>query len=977
MRRLGVAALLAGGLAALLLLAAWQVPPLLDWDRYRATIERVAAAGIGRPVRIAGPIRLSLLPAVVLHAGDVTVADTGDGAVAAVRELRMRVGLRALLTGRVEPQDLVLHGARMRLPWPPAGFTLRGTPPPGGLHARVEDGTLLLGGLAFGAVSGDISAGGPETAVSASGLATVLGRPWRMTGRLGRPGADGSATLEVSLDGQGSGGGADAGSFVGSGAAFTGQVAADGGVSGRITGRGPDLALLLPAPSQPWSADGRLVAGSGLVVADDLALTIAGSPARGAVALRLLPKLRLDAALATNRLDLDAWLPPLLHGGPVPLPTGIDLSAEAAPLAGGLLRHLRAGFELSGGQVSLREAEAVLPGDADLRLSGVLTGTRFDGGARLAAPDLAQTLAWLRPRAAALGDALPLGSLRAATLAASVQADGGDVAFDGLVGDVDGVPVSGSLGVHGGARPGLAAALHLVGPVLDRWLPAVPSDMAQAAAGLTAASRWAAGFDADVAVTAERPVWHGTVFERGAMDGAAHGGVLELRRAALAGPALAATLSGSLDPALRVTDGRFALQLAQADPLGDRLPAAWQFARPLLRGPAALEASATGPVGAWVTALHAELADARLRLEGRWDLPGRHWSGSVFLHHPGAPRLLAALGLGGAVGWLGDGSFSLQAGLDQAPDRTALGGLELSAGGLRATGDLALAWPAGAAPALTGGLSIDTLPVPRPYLQSSDPLPLDALPWLDAAVSVRAAHLLWGDGAEGGPASARIGLAGGTLHVADITASLAGGTLAGDLTVTSGALPQLHAAATLTGAVLDGGLFGTAVDLVAGVLDGAADVTARGYSPAALFGSLQGTLHLAARTGAVAGFDAGELLSALQGAPARAAGGPDGTVLQAATQALGHGATPFTRLDAAGTLAGGLFTIGQASAASPSAAITAAGTVDLPGDSVDLALTLQPALDAAPAIGLRLIGAAGQPDRIGGLAALTRWLATR
>ena len=375
----------------LTLVAAWQGPRFLDWDRYRGTIESIASAGLGRPVRIAGPIGLSLLPAAVLRAGDVTIADTGDGAGAAVAELRMRVALQALLTGRVAAQDLVLVGARMRLPWPLAGFSLHGAPPPGGLHARVENGTLLLGGLRVTAISGELLAGGPDTALSASGLATVLGRPWRMTGRLGRPGSDGSATVAISLDGQGAG--------VGTGGLLTGQVAADGSVSGRIAGRGPDLSLLLPAPSQPWSADGRLVAGSGLLVADDLELAIGGSPARGAVALRLLPALRLDAALATNRLDLDAWLPPLLHGGAVALPTGIDLSAEAAPFAGGTLRHLRAGFELTGDGVTLRETDAILPGDATLALSGTLLDGQFQGGARLDAPNLPQTLAWLRPRA--------------------------------------------------------------------------------------------------------------------------------------------------------------------------------------------------------------------------------------------------------------------------------------------------------------------------------------------------------------------------------------------------------------------------------------------------------------------------------------------------------------------------------------------------------------------------------------------------
>ena len=188
-RLLRIAALGACVLGALALLAAWQVPRFLDWDRYRATIERVASAGVGRPVQIAGPIRLALLPQAVLRAGDVTVADTGDGAGATVGELRMRVGLQRVAD---RPDRTAGPGAARRPDAPAlAACRLRAArvqPPPGGLHARVEDGTLQLGGMEVSGVSGDLSAGGPETALSASGLATVLGRPWRMTGRLGRAG---------------------------------------------------------------------------------------------------------------------------------------------------------------------------------------------------------------------------------------------------------------------------------------------------------------------------------------------------------------------------------------------------------------------------------------------------------------------------------------------------------------------------------------------------------------------------------------------------------------------------------------------------------------------------------------------------------------------------------------------------------------------------------------------------------------------
>ena len=53
------------GLAAILVVAVvavWQVPQYLDWNRYRATLEALATTTLGRPVTIHGPITLNLLP---------------------------------------------------------------------------------------------------------------------------------------------------------------------------------------------------------------------------------------------------------------------------------------------------------------------------------------------------------------------------------------------------------------------------------------------------------------------------------------------------------------------------------------------------------------------------------------------------------------------------------------------------------------------------------------------------------------------------------------------------------------------------------------------------------------------------------------------------------------------------------------------------------------------------------------------------
>ena len=92
-------------------------------------------------------------------------------------------------------------------------------------------------------------------------------------------------------------------------------------------------------------------------------------------------------------------------------------------------------------------------------------------------------------------------------------------------------------------------------------------------------------------------------------------------------------------------------------------------------------------------------------------------------------------------------------------------------------------------------------------------------------------------------------------------AHLAGGALTGALAVDTTGPPLVQARAAVAGAVVDGGLFGTPVDVIAGVADGSFDLTATGYSPAALLATLAGTAGGRVRNGALSGLDAGQVLS--------------------------------------------------------------------------------------------------------------------
>ena len=960
MRLLRIAGGALAGLLLLIVLAAWLAPRLLDWNQYRDAIASFASTSLGRPVRIQGPVSLTLLPRPVLTASNVILPNPGDGFSAGVAELRLQVALGSLLTGRLEAEDMTLHGARMRLPWPFSAGALQQDRPAwlNGLHARVEDGTLLIGSLTITDIAGTLAADPVTGTFAVDGLAAGLGRRWRVTARLGRAGGDGSAPLELSLDGQ------DA--TQDTGGTFSGQLAPDGTLAGRVVGRGRDLSQLIAGPAAPWHASGRFRGGDGLALADDLDVEIGGVPARGAVALRLLPQARLDAALATSRLDLATWLPNLLRGGSTTIPTSVDLSAEAVTLAGGTLRHARLAFDLTKAGVGLREATAILPGDATVNLAGHYAAGHFTGAGDIKAPDLRATLAWLQPNAPALVAAIPPNVMQTASLAANVTVAGGKLTLDGLNGVLDGTKLTGTLSVTPGGRPELTGNVSLPGLNLDHWTPDLPASMPDWVRMLAGWPGQAGGVNGQLIVTSAKPLWRGGTLDRMDFDATLQAGTLTIRRAALAAPDFSVSLSGTLAPSGRVTDGRLDASLGHAAALVPMLPPRWPPG--LFQGAAALHATVAGEPAALGETTHATMGDLRLDATGTADLVHQGWHGNIDFHHPGAPRLLEMAGMTGVASWLGDGSLSLTTALAIDPQHAAASGFSLSAGELRATGDLKL--DRGATPALTGQIDADTLPLPLPYIRSPDPLPIDLLRGWQGQVGVKAAHVLVGLSPALDHAAAGVALASGTLRVSGLTAEVAGGKLTGAVELAGGSSPHLAANGTIVGAMLSGPLLDGPLDLTNGHLDATINLTASGFSPGALLATLGGTGSATLTSGVLSGFDLAGVDAAL--------GLPDpATVQTAVARALQGGQTAFRKLTLDLTADRGAITVRQGSLQADAGRVALSGTLDLPIDAADMLFTLSSSRPGAPAIGLRVIGPPTAPRRTPELAVLTGWLAAR
>jgi len=494
---------------------------------------------------------------------------------------------------------------------------------------------------------------------------------------------------------------------------------------------------------------------------------------------------------------------------------------------------------------------------------------------------------------------------------------------------------------------------------LDNWLP-------EGKPTLSAIPVLLSTFDAEVKLEAKQVVLHGAVFAPISLDAAVAGGRLTLRKLDLLTAGVHATASGTVGEGGRITDGRLDLQAAKAAPLAGLLPDTVGFlgrsALALWQSPMTLQVLASGAPESLGLRLIAEVDDLRLEAQPTLNLRTGKWSGTLTLHHPGAPRLAEALGLAGAPTWLGDGSFSLVAQISAADQRLAADNFELAAGELRAGGMLALQRSATGS-TVTGQVTAETLTLPLPALHTADPLPIAALSGWQGSVKVEAGQVLLGLSPTLQRATATVSLAEGLLRIDGLSAKLGGGALTGSFSLdTKEEPPTATVNVELAGAAVSGPLFDLPLDLSAGALDAALSLTAAGHSPAALLATLNGGVRLTVPHGVLSGIDLDRATGDL----------PDSGV----SSALSGGSMAFDRLDVIAGADHGSIQMKEAQLRAVSGTIGITGSIDLPGSAADLRLALRPAVPNPPEIGLRLNGPFEALRRIPELAAVTRWRAT-
>ncbi|MFC3126365.1 AsmA family protein [Pseudoroseomonas globiformis] len=981
---------------ALLLAALWFGPRLTDWNEYRDRLAILAAGRLGQPVTLAGPVRLALLPQPMLEAGGVTIGGPDAEISVQAQALRLRLDWSALLQGRLEPREVAVVGAEIRLPWPPApGRTFRPPPWLTGLEGRIQESRVVLGAVVLERVEAMLAASGPADALRIQGRFRWRGTDSDFETTVGRPGWDGIAPLALTL------------SAARASISASGVLLPEGGFEGSVQGGGSDLAALLPAPTGAFRLRGRLSVDAELLTADELSLDIAGTPARGAATLRVEPVPRLDLALSAGRLELDPWIAALRSAGRLPLPFGLDLSAEAAGFRGNTLRRLRGAVLLEGERLILTDFSAVLPGDTEVELSGStsrsLPPAQPGGGARPPTSRNAQgetaqgragssaAPAWsdarleaalrfrgsnLRGTLLALG--VPLQSVDPARLRDGegrlrLTLEDGQLTLPEFAATLDGARISGAGTLRLGNRPALGLGLNLERLQLDGWLPP--------GMGWPEIQAHLAGIDANLRVSAAQARWHDLAVEGLSADLSLESGRLTARR--LAGRSLGAdlVLSGAAqlgetprlsELAVEATAERGATLLAAvARRAGGSLALAPLFQEQgLAQERLALRLTGNGPPQALALQGNLELGDLRAEANGTLDLPSSRYTGALTLRHPGAPRLLTETAGLHAPPWLGEGSFSFAGNLTaEAGKRGAvsIGQFDMIAAGLHLGGQLNLMLD-GARPRLSGRLRAETLPLPTPDTGSREPLSLSGLVAADAELALHLRRIDWSTGSYLEDLTTTLRLEAGRLRLDDLRARLGGGTLEGTLGLDAAASPPvLDVQGRLSGASLTTPWAMPPLELRTGQLEAEAKLRATGHSPAALLATSTGEGRLALREGVLGGVDLRSAYLAAEAATMAAAEAGLRT-------ALSGGATGFEALDARLQLDTGRLTLvdGRLAMAETPGAILR-GEADLARGTADLMMMLKDG--EAPEFGLRLTGPIRDARRVLELADWLSWRA--
>ncbi|HVV94250.1 MAG TPA: AsmA-like C-terminal region-containing protein [Hyphomicrobiales bacterium] len=548
------------GIALVLALAAALLAPwFIDWNAYRPMFEARIAAALGVPVRIAGPVSVTLLPTPHLRLTDVRAGRSADQRLA-VKALSFDLAITPLLSGRFALTDLRIDqptlvatvdgNGKALLPFDPARVGGEQLGAISVADVTVADGIVEL-------VDGLTGERRRLTHVSASGSATSLAGPMKLAGQATTDGARyrfrlstgtfqrSRGSVQLAVTPAGGGPTLDLDGTLAGGAGqplFTGRAALKPSPDPRAA----------PGTEPPWQFTGRVTASPRKIVADQLDLQF-GAAARalhlnGSAEIDLGPERGIALVLQARQLDLDRARgigadapaePPLaalrefaslLPTLPPPAwPLNASVSVGSVVLGGDLVQDAALSLSAGRGGWTIDRLAMALPGQTRLDLTGAVSAThdgpRFQGDASLDAADLPELLRWLGAKPGRSG----IVPVRRFALRGRVTAAPGQVALDDVRVAAGGATLTGRVAWRDQPKPGLAVTLTADRLDVDRLgLPPLV-----AALGGSREDPFA-GIDLDLVLKSQRLAWAGVEASGVDVDLSHRGSRLVIRRLKLA-----------------------------------------------------------------------------------------------------------------------------------------------------------------------------------------------------------------------------------------------------------------------------------------------------------------------------------------------------------------------------------------------------------------------------------------------------------
>ncbi len=460
-----------GMFLVLLLAAASVAPALMDWKAYRPDIEQAATALLGRKISIIGDIDIALLPEPHLHAKKV-VAEGGpsEAAQMSAEAVDLTLSLQGLLSGRIEASKLKLVSPFLILDLSKPLQSAAAPAKTGPLSIAAEVTTLEIEG---GRISVYPDAGQPEalilTGVDGALVAPQHGNAYRFTGRV----SEKNQRFDVKFSAAAQGSGVK---LTGSATELRSKavIQADGVLNisnapvfdGTLAATAPQTLVGASFDIQA-KAEAKLDrAGLALI---DLVLTLdPGSRPQvltGSANVAFTPG-TADIALQARALDADVLVPGASGSGAPATAAGWDtfraaaeqllwfypefgvhlsLASDQIQLRGELIEGAKAEGARTAQKWLFEEAQATLPGETTIRLTGALkkTAGKPELMARVAleGKNLGRLNRWIAPAAANARS----GPARVFKAGGLLTLSDDVTAFTDVRGNVDGTPFTASL----------------------------------------------------------------------------------------------------------------------------------------------------------------------------------------------------------------------------------------------------------------------------------------------------------------------------------------------------------------------------------------------------------------------------------------------------------------------------------------------------------------------------------------------------